>query len=98
MHLIRGKKKILFEKTWKDNLPPMIVILGDHGMADAGGHGGASLPETLTPVVAIFPPSINDQVVRSSNKPSLIKQHDLASTLVGVTIETYAPSSAPADP
>ena len=31
----------LFDKPWKDDLPPMIMVLGDHGMADAGGHGGA---------------------------------------------------------
>ncbi|EDO45110.1 predicted protein [Nematostella vectensis] len=28
-----------------------IVLCGDHGMSDSGSHGGASLPETLTPLV-----------------------------------------------
>ncbi|XP_068083522.1 GPI ethanolamine phosphate transferase 2 [Anabrus simplex] len=31
--------------------PPAIVICGDHGMKDSGGHGGASLAEILVPFV-----------------------------------------------
>ena len=27
-------------ERWKNNLPPLMIVLGDHGMADAGGHGG----------------------------------------------------------
>ena len=40
----------LFRKPWKENLPPMIIVLGYHGMADAGGHGGSSLMETIIPI------------------------------------------------
>merc|ERR1719167_1351005 len=52
-------------------------------MADAGGHGGASIPETITPVVALFPSQYDDNArrLRTRNLPFLIKQHDLASTL-----------------
>ena len=32
-----------------------MLVLGDHGMSDAGSHGGASMAEVLTPVVAISP-------------------------------------------
>lgn len=28
-----------------------MVLCGDHGMSEAGSHGGASLPETSTPLV-----------------------------------------------
>jgi hypothetical protein len=34
-------------------LPPLIVVMGDHGMADGGGHGGASDPEVMVPLVLI---------------------------------------------
>jgi len=42
-----------FMKEFKLNLPPKMLILGDHGMSDSGSHGGASLPETLVPLVLI---------------------------------------------
>ena len=73
----------VFQKPWKENLPPVLLVLGDHGMADAGGHGGASIPETITPVVALFPSQYDDNArrLRTRNLPFLIKQHDLASTL-----------------
>ena len=79
-------KSTLFEKPWKENLPPLIMVLGDHGMADAGGHGGASLAETVTPVVTIFPSNTNKSLNKNTRHtltchPRLIKQHDLASTL-----------------
>lgn len=56
-HVIRSIKESLFEKSKNaDNeLPPLILVLGDHGMADVGGHGGASPAEILVPVVAISP-------------------------------------------
>ena len=82
--VIQEITSILFKKPWKENLPPMVLVLGDHGMADAGGHGGASLVETVTPVVAIFPSKFAKGHAKRNNKnkqPSLIKQHDLASTL-----------------
>ena len=74
----------LFRKPWKENLPPMIMVLGDHGMADAGGHGGSSLMETITPVVALFPsltPSEGSNKYAGRKHPPIIKQHDIASTL-----------------
>ena len=33
--------------------PPLVVVMGDHGMADGGGHGGASGPEVLVPLILI---------------------------------------------
>ena len=30
-------------------------MLGDHGMSDAGSHGGASVSEVMTPIVALSP-------------------------------------------
>ena len=34
-------------------LPPLLLVLGDHGMADGGGHGGSSPAETRVPLVII---------------------------------------------
>jgi hypothetical protein len=58
--IVRKIKDILFEKYFRtsgdgDTLPPLIVVLGDHGMADVGGHGGATPAEIFVPVVAISP-------------------------------------------
>ena len=32
----------------------LVLVMGDHGMADLGGHGGASEAETTTPVVGLI--------------------------------------------
>ena len=40
------------------NPPPMLLVLGDHGMSDAGSHGGASVAEVMTPIVALMPDKI----------------------------------------
>ena len=56
--IIQNIKERLFEKSkdsGDDELPPLILVLGDHGMADVGGHGGATPAEILVPVVAISP-------------------------------------------
>ena len=31
------------------------MIVGDHGMADGGGHGGATQQEVLVPLVILSP-------------------------------------------
>ena len=33
--------------------PRLILVLGDHGMSDAGSHGGASVSEVMTPFVFV---------------------------------------------
>ena len=64
---IRKVKEKLFEKHDRDGgLPPLILVLGDHGMADVGGHGGASPAEVLVPLVAISP-NINRNKVGTAN-------------------------------
>jgi len=34
-------------------LPSLLVVCGDHGMSDHGGHGGSSPSETGTPLIFI---------------------------------------------
>lgn len=33
------------------NLPALLLVTGDHGMRDTGGHGGNSAPEVNVPLV-----------------------------------------------
>ena len=68
---------VLKRERWRDGLPPLLIVLGDHGMADAGGHGGASMPEVMTPIVLVHPPMIS----RQRTRPVVIKQPDLVPTL-----------------
>ncbi|XP_022782149.1 GPI ethanolamine phosphate transferase 2-like isoform X2 [Stylophora pistillata] len=36
-------------------VPSLLVLCGDHGMSEVGSHGGASLVETITPLVFMSP-------------------------------------------
>ncbi|KAJ8307672.1 hypothetical protein KUTeg_014776 [Tegillarca granosa] len=45
---------VIFLK-YNNSLPTLIMLCGDHGMSDQGSHGGASVSETLVPVVYIKP-------------------------------------------
>ncbi|XP_075217062.1 phosphatidylinositol glycan anchor biosynthesis class G [Lycorma delicatula] len=33
------------------NKSTLLIVLGDHGMADLGGHGGTSIPEIIIPLI-----------------------------------------------
>ena len=69
-HLIEPKLKDMgqvIEKVWsglrnkkKDDLDSMMIVVGDHGMADGGGHGGSSTAEINVPCVII-----GDQAISS---------------------------------
>ena len=77
------------EKVWRglvknedgeESLPPALVVVGDHGMADGGGHGGASLPEVLVPFVLIGGGLTNEDVELEE-----VLQIDTASCLAFLT-------------
>jgi len=56
--LITDIKEKMFKKYFRQNgtePPPLILVMGDHGMADGGGHGGSSISETHVPLVVISP-------------------------------------------
>ncbi|XP_058124637.1 GPI ethanolamine phosphate transferase 2 [Anopheles ziemanni] len=60
---------------------PLLIITGDHGMRDSGGHGGSTQPETIVPLVVV-----SDQCRKSDE---IFLQIDLAPTmsiLTGVAI------------
>ena len=71
---------LLRNREGEDNLPPALVVVGDHGMADGGGHGGASLPEILVPFVLIGG-GLMDEDVNSEE----VLQIDTASCLAFLT-------------
>ncbi|KAK7508127.1 hypothetical protein BaRGS_00000366 [Batillaria attramentaria] len=58
--------------------PGLLVICGDHGMSDQGGHGGASPGEVLVPVVLLSPHTVFQH--QKSGYPD-IDQIDLCPTL-----------------
>lgn len=67
------------KKRWRYGLPPLVIIMGDHGMADAGGHGGTSSPEILTPMIFVTPLELG------SPRKFMVKQIDLVPTLAWLT-------------
>ena len=72
---------ILKPERWKYGLPPLIVVLGDHGMADGGGHGGSSDSETLTPMIFIS----SNNSSKLNQRSILIKQGDFVPTMAWLT-------------
>ncbi|XP_063720606.1 uncharacterized protein LOC134847183 isoform X2 [Symsagittifera roscoffensis] len=60
----------------------MLAVTSDHGQADAGGHGGPTENEVLTPLL-IASPLIKR--VSSHPKETLVKQIDITSTLAYLT-------------
>ncbi|XP_068232796.1 GPI ethanolamine phosphate transferase 2 [Palaemon carinicauda] len=61
--------------------PYLVLVCGDHGMSDAGGHGGSSHSEVTTSAM-LFSDTFG-KITRS--KPREVKQVDVASTLAFLT-------------
>jgi len=78
--IIQQIHKTMFNKKYKDNRPPAVVVVGDHGMAEGGGHGGASEQELLVPLVIMSPFLEGNQ-----NKLVEYLQIDLTPTLAFLT-------------
>ncbi|XP_064624734.1 GPI ethanolamine phosphate transferase 2-like [Lineus longissimus] len=60
--------------------PSLFVLCGDHGMSDQGSHGGASISETVTPLVMLSS-QIKGQKRIDYEKIEEIYQIDIAPTL-----------------
>ncbi|XP_033215579.1 GPI ethanolamine phosphate transferase 2-like [Belonocnema kinseyi] len=76
MDEIIGQIKSRMNHWNTNNIPSLFIVCGDHGMADSGGHGGATLEETLVPIV-----TIGASCPQKNREPRKIAQIDLASTL-----------------
>ncbi|KAG8594441.1 hypothetical protein GDO81_001205 [Engystomops pustulosus] len=75
-------KKIHSALSSKDedpSFPSLIVVCGDHGMSEAGSHGGSSDEEVQTPLVLIS--SAFQNKAGTFKEPEIIQQTDLAPTL-----------------
>ncbi|XP_053664744.1 GPI ethanolamine phosphate transferase 2 [Anopheles marshallii] len=79
---------------WKQKYytKPLLIITGDHGMRDSGGHGGSTHPETIVPVVIV-----SDQCAKSEDTFLQIDLAPSMSILMGVAIP-YASIGSMIDP
>ena len=50
-HVINDIYSAMLKWDQQRAVPSLLVLCGDHGMSDAGSHGGASSAETSTPLV-----------------------------------------------
>uniref|UniRef100_A0A8C0D3D5 Phosphatidylinositol glycan anchor biosynthesis class G n=1 Tax=Balaenoptera musculus TaxID=9771 RepID=A0A8C0D3D5_BALMU len=60
-------------------LPNLLVLCGDHGMSEAGGHGASSVEEVNTALILIS--SAFERKPGDVRHPKYIQQTDLAATL-----------------
>ncbi|XP_066942759.1 GPI ethanolamine phosphate transferase 2-like [Macrobrachium rosenbergii] len=65
----------------KKEKPYLVLVCGDHGMSDAGGHGGSSHSEVTTSAM-LFSNTFGKAM---GGKPREVKQVDVASTLAFLT-------------
>ncbi|XP_045778020.1 GPI ethanolamine phosphate transferase 2 isoform X1 [Maniola jurtina] len=95
------KKIYTAMRTW--DRTGILLICGDHGMRDAGGHGGASVAEVLVPLVMIK--SDNFQCPHPLGPGPTVAQVDVAPTVAwllnapipGDSTGRILPSLLPAD-
>ncbi|KAK7100707.1 GPI ethanolamine phosphate transferase 2-like [Littorina saxatilis] len=65
-------------KSWNSDPPSVLVICGDHGMSDQGGHGGASPGEINVPIIILSPHALFQQ---QKTRTRGLQQIDLCPTL-----------------
>ncbi|XP_044536800.1 GPI ethanolamine phosphate transferase 2 isoform X5 [Gracilinanus agilis] len=66
-------------KEKEASLPHLLVLCGDHGMSEAGGHGASSVEEVSTPLLLIS--SAFHRKMGNLQPPKHVQQTDLAATL-----------------
>uniref|UniRef100_A0A182N1Y4 GPI ethanolamine phosphate transferase 2 C-terminal domain-containing protein n=1 Tax=Anopheles dirus TaxID=7168 RepID=A0A182N1Y4_9DIPT len=68
---------------WKQKYytKPLLIITGDHGMRDSGGHGGSTQAETFVPLIVV-----SDQCAKSDDTFLQIDLAPTMSILMGVAI------------
>ncbi|XP_029457683.1 GPI ethanolamine phosphate transferase 2 isoform X2 [Rhinatrema bivittatum] len=78
-HILKKIHTLLLSKESDTSLPSLLVLCGDHGMSEAGGHGGSSYEEIHTPLV--FVSSVFDRKEGFDRPLEFVQQTDLAPTL-----------------
>lgn len=55
-HILTISEKLigLIGLIGKSELPSVLIVCGDHGMRDNGGHGGSSTGEVVVPLFVYF--------------------------------------------
>ena len=53
--MVINLRKLVRNSCTNHSFCSKVLVLGDHGMSDAGSHGGASVSEVMTPIVALSP-------------------------------------------
>ncbi|XP_043239639.1 GPI ethanolamine phosphate transferase 2-like [Amphibalanus amphitrite] len=61
--------------------PPVLVVCGDHGMSEAGSHGGSSAPETQVALHFVSPLYAGQRQAEPGRR---VRQLDLAPTLAAL--------------
>ncbi|XP_027692473.1 GPI ethanolamine phosphate transferase 2-like isoform X1 [Vombatus ursinus] len=69
----------LLSKEREASLPHLLVLCGDHGMSETGGHGASSVEEVSTPLILIS--SAFQRKSGNFQPPKHVQQTDLAATL-----------------
>lgn len=75
--ILRHVYKAMAEKDLEENRRTLILVLGDHGMADNGNHGGSSEPEVNTAAIVLSPSLAFD----STAQREVVDQVDLVPTI-----------------
>lgn len=78
-HIIKDIYSAMLKWDQQKEAPSLLVLCGDHGMSDAGSHGGASSAETSTPLVFMSPLFEHGRGERFSRKQ--VQQIDMVPTL-----------------
>ena len=77
-----GVVKQIYNSLDADSL---LLVLGDHGTGDAGGHGGSSASEVRTPAMFFSPRFESDRFAHvAGSHAGVVEQIDLASTLAAL--------------
>ncbi|XP_076075722.1 GPI ethanolamine phosphate transferase 2, catalytic subunit-like [Mytilus galloprovincialis] len=71
----------IYQELSKNDVPSLVIVCGDHGMSDQGGHGGATESEIKVPVIFLRTGEISSQKKKKDIPVHEIEQIDLAPTL-----------------
>lgn len=75
----------IIEEIYSKTPDAFILVTGDHGMRDSGGHGGSTHPETNVPLIALNLPCRNDTFPQIDIPANLavILNFDIPTTSIG---------------
>uniref|UniRef100_S4RSF3 Phosphatidylinositol glycan anchor biosynthesis class G n=1 Tax=Petromyzon marinus TaxID=7757 RepID=S4RSF3_PETMA len=81
--VVRAVHTALLREDESPSLPALLVLCGDHGMSNAGSHGGSSEEELLSPLLLFSSafPLAGERRTDPETVPAEVLQVDLAATL-----------------